>query len=72
MQKNDTNENSNIIVSEGLLKLALVIVLILIQGIAFLYIWVNFYNPELRFPYVLKGNIFLMLMYMGLSYIIKR
>ena len=69
MPKKNTNENSNIIASEGLLKLALVIVLILIQGIAFLNIWVNFYNPELRFPYVLKGNIFLMLMYMGLSYI---
>ena len=59
----DDNSNSN------LLKLALVIVLILIQGLIFVNVWVNSYNVLLRFPYVLKGNVFLMLVYMGLSYI---
>ena len=51
------------------LKLALIIVLILIQGIVFVNTWVNSYNVLLRFPYILKGNVFLMLVYMCLSYI---
>lgn len=54
---------------KGFLKLALVIVLILVQGLIFVYTWVNHYNELLRFPYVLKGNIFLMIVYMVLSYI---
>lgn len=62
MQKNSYN-------NKNFFKLALVIVLILIQGILFLNTWVTSYNVLLRFPYVLKGNIFLMIVYMGLSYV---
>ena len=65
MYRNNVDDNSN----SNFLKLALVIVLILIQGLIFVNVWVNSYNVLLRFPYVLKGNIFLMLVYMGLSYI---
>lgn len=65
MYKDIENKKSN----ESFLKLALVLVLILIQGFLFFYTWTNFYNQTLRFPYLLKGNIFLMLIYMGLSYI---
>lgn len=53
----------------GVLKLALVVVLILILGLVFLYTWTTYYNPMLRFRYVLKGNIFMMLIYMTLLYI---
>ena len=53
----------------NILKLALVIVLILIQGLIFVNTWVNDYNTLLRFPYVMKGNVFLMFIYMFLSYI---
>lgn len=62
MQKNSYN-------NKNFFKLALVIVLILIQGILFLNTWVTSYNVLLRFSYVLKGNIFLMIVYMGLSYV---
>ena len=65
MYKDIENKKSN----ESFLKLALVLVLILIQGFLFFYTWTSFYNQTLRFPYVLKGNVFLMLIYMGLSYI---
>ena len=51
------------------LKLALIIVLILIQGLVFVNTWVHSYNVLLRFPYILKGNVFLMIVYMCLSYI---
>ena len=54
---------------ESFLKLALVLVLILIQGLLFFHVWTSSYNQILRFPYVLKGNVFLMFVYMGLSYI---
>ena len=54
---------------KGLIKLALVIVLILIQGFLFYYTWINEYNVLLRMPYIFKGNLFLMIMYMLLSYI---
>lgn len=50
-------------------RLALILVLILIMGLLFLYTWLNSYNSMLRYPYVLKGNIFLMLIYMILLYI---
>lgn len=63
------NTFSNKKISESFLKLALVIVLILVQGTLFLNCWLTNYNLSLRFPYIMKGNIFLMLMYMGLSYI---
>ena len=63
------NNNSNKKTRESFLKLALVIVLILVQGILFLNCWLYNYNFILRFPYIMKGNIFLMFMYMGLSYI---
>ena len=53
----------------GLVKLALVLVLILILGGLFFDTWVNSYNHLLRFPYVLKGNIFVMLVYISLLYI---
>lgn len=65
MHKNNRFENIN----SNILKLALVMVLILIQGLIFLHTWVHSYNVLLRFSYVLKGNIFLMFVYMGLSYI---
>lgn len=65
MHKNNLVENQY----SSILKIALVIVLILIQGLIFVNTWVSSYNVLLRFPYVLKGNIFLMLIYMGLSYI---
>ena len=55
--------------NSNFLKLALVIVLILIQGLIFVNTWVNDYNTVLRFPYVMKGNVFLMIVYMSLSYI---
>ena len=65
MQKELKSENPN----RSLVKLALVIVLILVQGFVFVYTWVNSYNVLLRFPYILKGNVFLMTVYMVLSYI---
>lgn len=65
MQKEVKSENSY----KSLLKLALVIVLILVLGFIFVYTWINSYNVLLRFPYILKGNIFLMVVYMVLSYI---
>lgn len=65
MKLNENNKNSK----ESFLQLALVLVLILIQGFLFFHTWVSSYNQTLRFPYVLKGNIFIMLIYMGLSYI---
>lgn len=65
MQKEVKTENSN----TSFLKLALVIVLILVQGFIFAYTWVHSYNVLLRFPYILKGNVFLMAVYMVLSYI---
>lgn len=65
MHKNNRFENLN----SNILKIALVMVLILIQGLIFLHTWVHSYNVLLRFSYVLKGNIFLMFVYMGLSYI---
>lgn len=65
MQNRVISENPNKI----FLKLALVIVLILVQGFVFVHTWVHSYNDLLRFPYVLKGNIFLMVVYMVLSYI---
>ena len=63
------NSSFNKIKSESFLKLALVIVLILVEGILFVNCWISNYNYLLRFPYIMKGNIFLMFMYMGLSYI---
>ena len=63
------NSSLNKIKSESFLKLALVIVLILVEGILFVNCWISNYNYLLRFPYIMKGNIFLMFMYMGLSYI---
>ncbi len=63
------NFSLNKIKSESFLKLALVIVLILVEGILFVNCWISNYNYLLRFPYIMKGNIFLMFMYMGLSYI---
>lgn len=65
MQKEVKSENSY----KSLLKLALVIVLILVLGFIFVYTWINSYNVLLRFPYILKGNVFLMVVYMVLSYI---
>lgn len=65
MQKEVKPENSN----KSFLKLALVIVLILVQGFIFVNTWVHSYNVLLRFPYILKGNVFLMTVYMVLSYI---
>ena len=65
MQKDSLSENSH----KSFLKLALVIVLILVQGFIFTYTWIHSYNVLLRFPYVLKGNVFLMAVYMVLSYI---
>lgn len=69
MQSSIKNKNSNKTINESFIRLALVIVLILVQGFLFLNTWIYNYNHFLRFPYVMKGNIFLMLMYMGLSYI---
>lgn len=63
------NKNEKLINIKSILKLALVLVLILILGIIFFYIWTSYYNKILRFPYVMKGNIFLMLTYMVILYI---
>lgn len=52
-----------------LLKLALGLVLILILGFLFYRTWGNYYNHLLRFPYLLKGRLFLMVIYMVLFYI---
>lgn len=65
MPKSNIDKNNY----NNLLKLALVIVLILIQGFIFVDTWIHSYNLILRFPYILKGNIFLMIVYMLLSYI---
>lgn len=54
---------------KGMLKLALIIVLILIQGFLFYITWINEYNVLLRLPYIFKGNFFLTIMYMLLLYI---
>ena len=62
--KNTTSENN-----KELVKLALVLVLILALGTLFFNTWVNSYNHLLRFPYVLKGNIFVTIVYMLLLYI---
>ena len=56
--KNTVSENN-----KGLVKLALVLVLILALGILFFNTWVNSYNHLLRFPYVLKGNVFVTFIY---------
>ena len=60
-------KNSN--EANGLIKLALIVVLILILGILFLNTWVYDYNTLLRFSFVMKGNIFVMFVYMILLYI---
>lgn len=49
--------------NKEIVRLALSLVLILIQSYIFFYVWTEFYNPLLRFPYVLKGNLFLGLIY---------
>ena len=68
MSKNIEKNNANFI-DHGLLKLALTLVLILMLGVLFLLTWLDNYNVLLRFQYLLKGNIFLMIMYMVLIYI---
>lgn len=60
-------KNSN--EANGLIKLALIVVLILILGLLFLNTWVYDYNTLLRFSFVMKGNIFVMFVYMILLYI---
>ena len=65
MHNNSKNEN----IYRSSLKLALTIVLILMLGLIFVRTWTTNYNIILRFPYVLKGNIFLMLVYMVLTYV---
>ena len=49
--------------SKGLLKLALMLVLILITAYLFFNTWVYTYNEMLRMPYIMKGNYFLTLVY---------
>ena len=63
------NKSEKLINIKSILKLALVLVLILILGTIFFYIWTSNYNKILRFPYIMKGNIFLMLTYMVILYI---
>ena len=65
MQKDLSVQNTH----RNLLKLALTIVLILVLGFIFVNTWVSNYNVILRFPYVMKGNVFLMLVYMVLIYV---
>lgn len=65
MRNKSRNEN----LYSSILKLALTLVLILILGFVFVNTWVTEYNVELRFPYVFKGNAFLMFVYMILVYV---
>lgn len=51
------------------LKLALGLVLILILGLLFYRTWIDHYNQLLRFPYLFKGRLFVMFVYMILFYI---
>lgn len=60
------NVNTNL---KSFVRLALILVLILLMGLLFLYTWLTVYNKELRFPYVMKGNVFLMLVYMAVLYV---
>ena len=52
--------------NKGLLKLALMLVLILITAYLFFETWVYTYNEMLRQPYIMKGNYFLTLVYVVL------
>ena len=54
---------------KSILKLALIIVLILILGILFINTWIHEYNIILRFQYIFKGNVFMMIIYMILTYV---
>ena len=54
---------------KGILRLALILVLILILGILFFEVWTNYYNLIMRRPYIMKGNYFLAIVYMIIYYL---
>ena len=54
---------------KGILRLALILVLILILGILFFEVWTNYYNLIMRRPYIMKGNYFLAIAYMIIYYL---
>ena len=54
---------------KGILRLALILVLILILGILFFEVWTNYYNLIMRRPYIMKGNYFLAIVYMVIYYL---
>lgn len=62
------NKSRNENLYSSIMKLALTLVLILILGFVFVNTWITEYNVDLRFPYVFKGNAFLMFVYMILVY----
>lgn len=60
------HSNENI---KNIIKLLLILTLVIILGFCFLSTWLSKYNVLLRYPYLFKGNIFLMFIYMILLYI---
>ena len=54
---------------KGILRLALILVLILMLGFLFYETWVNSYNIIMRRPYIMRGNYFLAIIYMLIYYI---
>ena len=54
---------------KGILRLALILVLILILGILFFEVWTNYYNLIMRRPYIMKGNYFVSVAYMIIYYL---
>ena len=63
------NKSRNENLYSSIFKLALTLVLILILGFVFVNTWITEYNVDLRFPYVFKGNAFLMFVYIILVYV---
>lgn len=64
MKKHDYKKSYK---NKELLRLALLLVLILVVSFVFYKVWIEYYNPALRYQYVFKGNLFLATIY-GLLY----
>ena len=63
---NSNKKNQQI---NAIINVALVMTLIIALSIVFFYTWINDYNVLLRFPYIMKGNIFITFVYIVLLYI---
>lgn len=63
---NSNKKNQQI---NAIINVVLVMTLIIALSIVFFYTWINDYNVLLRFPYIMKGNIFITFVYIVLLYI---